>query len=204
MKSKGQIAIVTMVAMIGLVLAVGFAIATRVGIIAGGDRFESPRTTGTLAFASVEYAQDEADLVRKSSLIIIGEPVGTVDEVVLTSDGYVSDYYQSVKVERVLRGDNPGSTIQVVRVGPGSKALKTGVRHDGEGTLGPLKPGRKLMFLMPSAKPGVFQVVGHASGEIGLDASSRVLATRREVQALNNLTIDGVSQLITSLSSGSK
>lgn len=55
-------------------------------------------------------------------------------------------------------------------------------------------------FLQPSAEAEVFQVVGHASGELPLDATDRVASVRPETQAFARLDVAAVRTKIAELS----
>lgn len=149
----------------------------------------------------VEKATDVQTLVTNSELVIVGRPVGQVREVSRGSAG--ADFYQDVRVDMVLKGDLGGKTVRVVRYGLSTDASTGGVRVIGaDDVQGRLKAGRLIVFLQPSAEQGVYQVVGHSSGEMILDAAGRVVSADPQVSGFTGLDIEGVLGKIREVSAG--
>lgn len=149
-------------------------------------------------------------------LINDGVPTRQVEEIPVldgagNSDEVFASSYQIVRVQEVLKGQAPGDTVRVVRAGVSTKARGQGATNrgqqlQGKGILvtedlrGYMPPGRQILFLEPSAKPGVLQVVGHASGEMPLNPAGRVISLRPEAKAFENLDVPGVKRKIEELS----
>lgn len=110
----------------------------------------------------VDRADTFGELVRGSSLIVVGRPVGRPEERPL-ADGLTSDYWQHVSVTRVLRG--PATTdVLVVRAGRASTA--PAVSDPDAALRGPLHAGEHVLFLRAGGTPGSYAVVGHEQGDL--------------------------------------
>lgn len=149
--------------------------------------------------ADAAYAQDERDLVRSATLILVGAPTDEKVELSRSSDGGIINYGQIIRVEQVLKGHTPGSTVQIVRSDFANPTQASGWAVADE-AFGLLAPGPHLLFLEPSAAADVFQIVGHASGDMPLDAGGRTTNVRPEVKGFANLDLSGVQNLIAQLS----
>lgn len=161
-------------------------------------RVRSPSVPQVVS-ADIDYAVDEHDLVRRATLVIVGVPTGQVEEVNATPNGLSADFRQTVRVQEVLKGDVSGDTVRVIRAGLTNNAPQQGVIVE-DGLRGALPPGKHILFLQPSAELGVFQVVGHASGDLPLDTTERVASVRPETQAFAHLDVASVRTKIVELS----
>lgn len=170
----------------------------------------------TVVNADIDYAQDEKDLVQKATLVIVGVPTGQIEEAPVldgagNSDEVFVNYYQTVQVLEVLKGQDPGNTVRLVGSGISTKAKVQGATTETqqlqgkrvavlEKLRGALSPGKQILFLEPSAKPGVLQVVGYTSGEMPLNPAGRVIPGRPEAKAFENLDVPGAKRKIEELS----
>lgn len=138
------------------------AVAAAAAAIASQPAMPGEPAAAKFMGADVDGAQDAADVIRSSSLIVIGTPVGSPRAVALESGAFGLDYYQEVAVEKTLRG-RPVDTVTVVRFGlePGVTATE---HHQVEGDL---DEGRQVFFLMPGGTPGTWSVTGHSQGDLG-------------------------------------
>lgn len=150
--------------------------------------------------ADVDYALDERDLTSKAELILVGTPTGKIDEMITTPDSMFANYQQTIQVHEVLKGE-AGATVRVLRAGVSSVAQQRN-RVQVEGLAGPLTPGKQVLFLQPSAETGVWQVVGHTSGQIALEANGRSHASRPEAKSFDNLSVPELRQKVQTLASG--
>lgn len=157
--------------------------------------------TVQLITADIDYALDEQDMTRKAELIVVGTPTGKLDEKITTPDGAFATYQQTIQVHEVLKGDAAISTIRVLRAGV-SSAMQQRNNVKVEGLAGPLSPGKQVLFLQPSADPGVWQVVGHSSGQLALQANGRVQAGRPEAKGFDNLSVSEVRQKVQTITAG--
>ncbi len=147
----------------------------------------------------IAYAQDERALVQTASLVVVGTPTGPIEERATTPDGMLTTFHQSVRVHQVLKGQITADTVRVLRAGLSRQAQRDGVVSSTD-VRGPLTQAPLILFLQPSAEAEVFQVVGHASGELPLDMADRVAAVRPETQAFAQLDVAAVRTKIAELS----
>lgn len=185
--------IVAALGIIGIGAAFAFADA--------GATAQPAARTVQLISADIDYALDEQDLTRRAELILVGTPTGKIDERSTTADGTLATYQQTVQVHEVLKGEAVASTIRVLRAGVSSSMRQ---RNDikVEGLAGPLAPGKQVLFLQPSADSGVWQIVGHTSGQLAVQANGRVQASRPEAKGFDNLSVPEVRQKIQTLAAG--
>lgn len=137
-----------------------FAAAAVGGLGASALQAPAPAESGLEVATDVVIAADGRELVRSSSLIVVGTPVGEPSAQVLES-GDSADYFQSVAVESTLKGRSADS-VTVVRNG-----LTTGVEAEADHQVaGPLAAGRQVFFLQPGGTPGSYAIVGHFQGDV--------------------------------------
>lgn len=131
--------------------------------------------TASRTFADIDYASTEAEMFRRSSLVIDAIPVGRPIFIPRTPDGDFGDFVQSLRVIDVLKGGAP-AVVKVVRLGRAE--VSRGFTEEEIG--GPLPAGRAVYALQESAAAGEYQVVGHTQGALMLDEAGRVSAVGAE------------------------
>lgn len=134
----------------------------------------------------VDYALSADDLIRESSAIVVGIPIGKATFTVQTETGLLGDYLQSVRVLDVLYGDTP-KTIQVVRTGLNEELVREGenvIHADIVG--GPLPSKPVVLFLQPSARPDAYSIVGHTQGTLILQEDAEVRGADARSEALEH------------------
>jgi hypothetical protein len=157
------------------------------GVNAAQVSAPSTAPSGRMALTDVVVARDVRDLVRSSSLVVIGTPVGEPREVVLES-GDSADYFQEVAVESTLKG-RPAETVTVVRNG-----LYGDIEAESDHLVGgALEPGRQVLFLMPGGTPDSFSIVGHFQGAVDFGTST---AEGSEFPELNGKDEAQLAQLV--------
>lgn len=184
-------------------LVVLIAAGVAVSLIASGCTGKRAASTvpRTVVFASIEYAPNELALVEWAALVVVATPVGEIQEVPTSKDGLFVNYLQDVRIEEILKGDYAGDTVRVGRAGISSHARPDGLVASDD-LRGRLSPGRQILFLKPSLEPGLFQVVGHASGELPLKADGRVGSVRPEAKVFEGLSAAEVRAKISELAGG--
>jgi hypothetical protein len=168
------------------------------GCSGNGQRSGNTTSVRKIVSADIDSAVNERDLVNRATLVVVGSPTGEVEEKVTTNDGEFSAYYQTVRVHEVLMGKTADRTVRVVRTGVSSK-MKDNYK-DEDGLRGALPQGRMILFLQPSAEPGVMQVVGHFSGEMVLDSADKV-SSLVDVKTFKGLEVAAVRKRVGELRS---
>jgi hypothetical protein len=155
----------------------------------------------------LDLVTDERELVQRATLVVNAIPVGPVEVEPLGREGITAVYYQDVRVKEVLKGQSPGDTIRALRTGINAQARAQfekarGLQvfiEDEENLPGALVPGSQVLFLEPSGRPGVFEVVGIRQGAFPLDANGRI-ASAQEFKAFQGLDIPALREKIAELS----
>lgn len=177
------------------------------GMVVSGCSAASPKATsapttssdvriGVSSHASIALVRDERELVRRSTLIIRGTPIGKAQFVATSGDKSVGAFYHDVQVHEVLRGRVTSKVIRVLRAGlnPEFRAANL-VSH--EDLRGELASGNQILFLEPSADSGVFQIVGHWQGVLRLDPKGRVFGIEEQrLKLFDGLDVAGVRNAI--------
>lgn len=158
---------------------------------------------------NLALVQDVRELINNADLAIHGIPVGEVEKVVRGRTGLHASYQQDVMVKEVLKGQNPGEKIRIVRGGVNSEARSElretnpdlGVFVENEEYLGgALTPGDQMHFLqLSTTDPGLAVVVGSKQGQFLLNEDGHV-APGNTFNAFDGLTVDQVREKINELS----
>jgi hypothetical protein len=169
---------------------------------------DSP-ATGIASSYSLDLVQDVRELVSRAYLVVRVIPVGEVEKVELGVGGLHASYQQDIMVREVLKGQNPGEKIRLVRGGVNTEA-KSALREanpdlgifieDEEKLGGALTPGDQILFLMLSRTEPVYAVVvGSKQGQFLLNQDGRVIPGN-EFTTFDGLTVDEVRNKINDLS----
>jgi hypothetical protein len=181
---------------IGIRYIAGVAGCVMVGVaaaVAMGGQGSEIQPSGRSAYTDVVVAADVRELVRHSSLIVVGTPIGAPREVVLES-GDSADYFQDVEVESSFRG-KPTRTVTIVRNGLIGD-IHGGEDHDVEG---PLATGRQVFFLQVGGSPGTWSIVGHFQGDVAFPDGK---TEGSEFPDLNGKTKDELRQMAAAFGEG--
>ncbi|MDQ3879998.1 MAG: hypothetical protein M3295_02820 [Chloroflexota bacterium] len=196
-----------MIGVVAAVLVVSCAIAlSRVNSRVEGTAIAPAAGIGEQRMAisiDLERVSSEADLIHESTVVAVGSSVGSPTAVPLADRETFADYYLTVSISAILRGpvDLPSAQIVWLGAAPGVPL------PPGEDDLGPpetiIAPGGSyVLFLQPSATPGVFQVVGHGQGVLTLDAAGRVTHVEPSgFQSLVGLTLEQLRERINNTTS---
>lgn len=168
----------------------------------------SSGSDGLFVSMDIDLVRDERELVNRATLVAHAVPVGNAEVVSLGREGVVVNYYQDVKVNKVIKGQAPGETARIVTTGidPGARAsyeARARARlfiEDEEHFNGPLASSEAILFLQPSAKAGVFQVVGLRQGIFPVNAQGQIISAHNTVKSFVSLDVAGVRQRIDELS----
>lgn len=134
------------------------------------------------AAASIARVQSMKQLIADANLIVVGEILPQV--VVPEADDFGGgDYMMTVEVREVLKGAVEGDSpiITVARYG---MAPNSGVAHGVDDLAGPMGPGTAILALVPSAAPGIWEILGHTQGELRVKDGR--IASKAGVTALND------------------
>ncbi len=128
-----------------------------------------PSGIHSAVFVDMTYAADEAELVRSSTLVVIGSPVGDV-EVDLLGDGRFADYYQTIRIESVIGSDVSLDSVRIVWLGVSPSLFDANIETDSKPLNEILRPGdRYVFFLQTSGAKGLYVPVGHSQGILQFD-----------------------------------
>ncbi len=193
-----------MVWVTGLAAVMAGAVAT--GLLATGGQAGQQRQTTTTGQANrskivlstdIDWAPNEAALVSEASLVVRGTVGSDVRLTPRSPDGLFVDFYLPVQVEEVVGGQDPGSAVTVVWAGLSPSSSASVEDPDAGLSATPPSPGEYVLFLQPSAEPGVYQIVGHTQGLLSLDASGRVAAVGQGgFRDMVGLTVAEIAQRI--------
>ncbi|MDQ3822932.1 MAG: hypothetical protein M3321_06805 [Actinomycetota bacterium] len=160
---------------LAMAVAALLALAVTAGLVYAVRAPDRPETTTRLVVhADVDSVTTAEDLARRASLVVSGVPVGQPAFEQTAELG--GDFVHRVRVTRVLKGDAPGE-IRIVRFGMTRDPRPNEAISDP--FAGPLPTGPGIYFLEPSARDGVYQVVGHSQGTLLVGPEGRVVGVER-------------------------